>query len=254
MSAQNKSKSKENIMPKKIGTLYGVGVGPGDPELLTVKAIHILGKVDIIFTAASPGNDYSIAQKIATPYLKPGIEVRRLNFPMVDRNDKVTLTSTWRANAEKIAIVLQQGLSAAFLTLGDPLIYSTYSYILPYLTEILPTSAIVTIPGITSYQLAASRLNQPLVSGLESLTILSGVENPEKLDHFLNKSDNVAILKTYRSFDQIMTLLQRKNLTGRAALFSHLGLAGEEIHVDLKNHPPTEPPYLSLMIVKTGGC
>jgi len=237
-------------MSQKTGTLYGIGVGPGDPELLTIKAVRILGEVDLVFTAASPGNDYSIAQKIAGPHLKPGIEVRRLNFPMV--GDEETLVRAWRSNAEEIAEVLKKGLSAAFLTLGDTLTYSTYGYVLPYLAELAPEGSVVTIPGITSYQMAAARLNQPLVTGLESLTIMSGVEDPEKLGELLDQTDNVAILKTYRSFEGIMAMLKRKGLLKNATLYSKVGLPEEEIHCDLENSPPEKPPYLSLMIVKTG--
>jgi len=238
-------------MSSTIGTLYGLGVGPGDPELLTIKAARILGEVDLVFTAASPGNDYSIAQQIAGPHLKPGIEVRRLNFPMV--GDEATLTQAWRANAEEIAEVLKGGRSAAFLTLGDPLTYSTYGYVLPYLAEILPEGSVVTIPGITSYQMAAARDNRPLVTGLESLTIMSGVESPEKLGDLLEQTDNVAILKTYRSFEGIMGMLRKKGLLKNARLYSKVGLSDEKIYRDLENDPVTEPPYLSLMIVKTGG-
>ena len=238
-------------MSEKIGTLYGIGVGPGDPELLTIKAVRILGEVDLIFTAASPGNDYSIAQQIAGPHLKPGIEIRRLNFPMV--GDETTLKAAWRANAEEIAGVLKKGLSAAFLTLGDPLTYSTYGYVLPYLDEILPEGAVVTIPGITSYQMAASRHNRPLVTGLESLTILSGVEDPDRLGRLLDLSDNVAILKTYRTYDKIMAMLRQKGLAKNATLYSKVGLPDEAVCDDLENNPVSEPPYLSLMIVKRGG-
>jgi len=236
-------------MSEKIGTLFGIGVGPGDPELLTIKAVRILGEVDLVFTAASPGNDYSIAQQIAEPHLKPGIEVRRLNFPMV--GDEATLHAAWKANAEEIAEVLRQGRSAAFLTLGDSLTYSTYGYVLPYLAEILPAGAVVTIPGITSYQMAASRLNRPLVTGLESLTIMSGVEDPEKLGQLLDQTDNVAILKTYRTYDGIVDMLKKKNLLSKAVLYSKVGLPDEEIHCDLDKNPVDKPPYLSLMIVKT---
>ena len=235
-------------MTNPIGTLYGLGVGPGDPELLTLKAVRILGEVDLVFTAASPGNDYSLAQQIAAPHLKPGIEVRRLDFPMVGGGPD--LAASWRANAEELAAALKAGLSVAFLTLGDPSTYSTYSYVLPYLDELLPPGHVVTVPGITSYQLAAARANQPLVSGLESLTVISGVENPENFSDLLDLSDNVAILKTYRSYDSIQELLKKKNLLDRAVLYSKVGLPDEEIRADLDRRPLSTPPYLSLMIVK----
>ena len=238
-------------MADKIGTLYGIGVGPGDPELLTLKAARILSEVDVVFTAASPGNDYSVAQNIAEPHLRPEVPVKRLDFPMT--GDKDVLNKSWRANAEEVAATLAQGQSAAFLTLGDPLTYSTYSYILPYLAEILPLGAVVTVPGITSYQLSASRLNRPLVTGLESLTIVSGVEDLDKIEKILDTIENVAILKTYRSYDSIMALLKRKGMLKNAVLYTKVGLPEEAIYEDLVNNPPAKPPYLSLMIIKNGG-
>ncbi len=238
-------------MSKTIGTLYGIGVGPGDPELLTLKAARILGEVDLVFTAASPGNDYSVAGQIAGPHLKPGIEVRRLNFPMV--GDEETLRQAWRANAEEIAAVLRQGLSAAFLTLGDSLTYSTYGYVLPYLNEILPEGCVVSVPGISSYQMAAARLNLPLVTGAESLTILSGIDDPAKLGELLDRSDNVAIVKTYRGYGEIAAMLKERDLLKEAVLFSKVGLPDEEIRRDLEANPVDTPPYLSLMIVKNCG-
>ncbi len=234
-------------MSLKIGTLYGIGVGPGDPELMTIKAARLLGEVDLVFTAASPGNDFSYAQKIAEPYLKPGLAVRRLDFPMV--GDEAALNAAWKANAEEIADFLKSGRSAAFLTLGDPMTYSTYGYVLPYLAESLPQGAVVTVPGITSYQLAASLSNKPLVTGLESLTVMSGVEDPEKLGELLDRTDNVAILKTYRSFDKILEMLKRKNLAQNATLYSQIGLSEEKITRDLEENAVARPPYLSLLVV-----
>ncbi|MGL4209831.1 MAG: precorrin-2 C(20)-methyltransferase, partial [Candidatus Adiutrix sp.] len=149
---------------------------------------------------------------------------------------------------------LKMGLNAAFLTLGDSLTYSTYAYVLPYLAEMLPEGSVITVPGITSYQLAASRLNLPLVAGLESLTIMSGVEDPEKLGELLDKTDNVAILKTYRSYDNIVALLKKKGLDKNAVLCSKVGMEDEEIHRDLSALENHKPPYLSLMIVKNCGA
>ena len=233
-----------------IGTLYGLGVGPGDPDLLTIKAAKILQKVDLVYTAASPGNDYSIAQNIAAPHLKAGTEIKRLDFPM--SGEKETWEAAWKIAAAEVAAFLKTGKSAAFLTLGDAMTYSTYSYILPYLAEVIPAENVVTIPGISSYQLAASRINTPLVTGLESLTVMSGVEDPEILSNILDTTDNVAILKTYRSYSKIIEMLRRKGLADKAILCSKVGLPDEEIHRDLLNHPIDKPPYLSLMIVKKG--
>lgn len=233
------------------GTFYGLGVGPGDPDLLTIKAARILNKVAVVFTAASSKNDYSLAHDIARPHLSAQVKTRRLDFPMTLRGDE--LNRAWRKNAEDIVAVLAQGQDAAFLTLGDSSTYSTYSYLLPFLAEIAPQAKIVTVPGITSYQLAAASLNMPLLVGRESFTVLSGIETPEKLRNLLKESDNLAILKTYKSFRRLRNLLAEEGLLDKAILFTNLGLPDEKVITDLNSLGDQQPGYFSLMVIKKGG-
>ncbi|MDR1870992.1 MAG: precorrin-2 C(20)-methyltransferase [Deltaproteobacteria bacterium] len=230
----------------KVGSFYGLGVGPGDPDLITMKAVKILNRVDTVFTASSSTNEYSLARRIGLKYLRAGVETRNLPFPMTE--DEVALNAAWRANAATIAEVLRSGRSAAFLTLGDCLTYSTYAYLLPILAEIIPEAPIVSVPGITSYQLAAARLNRPLAQTKESLAILSGGGDPEVFETLLDHSDNVVIMKMGRVREEIVDLLKKKNLAPKTALFAKLGLDGEKIDdgLDQELDPPT---YFSLMLV-----
>jgi len=131
------------------GHLYGIGVGPGDPELLTIKAAKVLGRVDLILAASSTKNDDSLALDIARPHLKPDARVIRLGFPMSRNED--TLQSAWEENARLVLNELEQGHDAAFLTLGDPLLYSTFAYLLRTLRSLAPEQAVTIIPGITSF-------------------------------------------------------------------------------------------------------
>ena len=96
------------------GTLFGIGVGPGDPELIPLKAVRILQGIDLVFTAGSTKNDYSLAVDIARPHIAEGTPVEKLDFPM--SKDAAVMQAAWRRNALRIAGALEAGRDAAFLT------------------------------------------------------------------------------------------------------------------------------------------
>lgn len=232
------------------GTLYGIGVGPGDPELLTLKAVRTLGEVDVIFAAASTKNDYSTAFSIAEPHLKEGVRVEHLGFPMTKDQDE--LEKAWKLNAEVVAAVLDRGENAAFLTLGDPLTYSTYGYLQRTLLAIDNTIKLQAIPGITSFHAAASKIGLVLTESKESLLITSGVADAEKLEAQLDVADNAVILKAYKNFEEIRETLERLRLSDKTVLVSRVGMDGESILMDIKDAPKT-PHYFSLALVKKNG-
>lgn len=229
------------------GILYGIGVGPGDPELITLKAVRALGEVDVIFAAASTKNDYSTALTIAEPYLKDGVRVEHLGFPMT--KDAGELEKAWRVNAEIVADVLDQGKNAAFITLGDPLTYSTYGYLQRTLLDIDPDTSLQAIPGITSFHAAASKIGLVLCESKESLLITSGVADAESLEAQLDVADNAVILKAYKNFDEIRSTLERLRLDDKTVLVSRLGMDDESILMDIKD-APKRPHYFSLALVK----
>jgi len=183
------------------GTLYGLGVGPGSPDLLTIRAVKVLQSVSVILAAASPKNDDSLALSIAAPHLPPGCETVRLDFPMT--RDTTLLHQAWEQNAQKVASLLKKGMNAAFLTLGDPLIYSTFGYLMRTLRKTMPGLPIEIVPGITSYQAAAAHTQTVLCEGEENLLLLSGIADGERLELLLRQCDSAAILKTYRNIEAI---------------------------------------------------
>jgi precorrin-2/cobalt-factor-2 C20-methyltransferase len=231
----------------KKGTLYGVGVGPGDPELLTLKAVRVLGSVDVIFAAASTKNDYSTAYSIAKPHLKDGVRIVRLGFPMT--KDQAALDAAWSENARLVAEVLDNGEDAAFLTLGDPLTYSTYGYLQRTLLAMNPDLRLRAVPGITSFHAAAARIGLVLCESKESLLITSGVADPDRLEEQLNSADNAVILKAYKNFEDIRALLTKLRLADTTVLVSRLGMDEESILMDIKD-APKQPHYFSLALVK----
>ncbi|WP_018125845.1 precorrin-2 C(20)-methyltransferase [Desulfovibrio oxyclinae] len=229
------------------GTLFGVGVGPGDPELLTFKAVRVLSDADVIFAASSTKNDYSTALGIARPHMKPDAQIVQLGFPMTREGGE--LRRAWEKNAQKVDEVLASGRNAAFLTLGDPLTYSTFGYLLRTLLDMAPDTRIETVPGITSYQAAAAKVGAPLCESGENLVVIPGVCSPEELEQALDSADNAVIMKTYRNFSAIRDTLEQLRLAEDTVLVSRLGMEGESVLMDIKD-APVKPHYFSLAIVK----
>ncbi|QJT08826.1 precorrin-2 C(20)-methyltransferase [Oceanidesulfovibrio marinus] len=228
------------------GTLYGVGVGPGDPKLLTLRAVEVLGLADRIYAASSTKNDHSFALDIAEPHLKDGADIVRLGFPMT--KDTNILHTSWRENAAVVAEFLRTGKSAAFLTLGDPMLYSTFAYVARELERDFPEIPVEVVPGITAMQAAAARTRTMLAAGSESLAVLSGVADEEQLRSTLHVAENLVILKAYKGFRMIRRVLEEEGMAGRARFASQVGQDGETVHTRLEE-VPDKPHYLSLVMV-----
>jgi precorrin-2/cobalt-factor-2 C20-methyltransferase len=227
------------------GKLYGVGVGPGDPELITVKAVKAIQAADIIFTAASSKNPYSLAVEIATPYISEGAQTRHLGFPMTRHSQEVE--AAWIANAKEIAAELNAGKTAVFLTLGDPTTYSTFGYILKKMACIMPDANIETIPGITSFHAAAARLNRILVEGEESLLVTSGAYGGDRI-RCIQDVENVAIVKAYKNIKDINQSLKDTGLFENGVAVSKCGRAQEAVINDLDELESRDPDYWTLIL------
>jgi len=235
-------------MNKKTGILYGIGVGPGDPELMTLKAERILKDVDIVFTASSAKNTYSLAVNTARQHIPETTPVLTLPFPMT--KDKAETRAAWEANARQIITHLEQGESAAFLTLGDPMTYSTYGYVLKNIQALAPHIPVETIPGITAYQAAAARVNTPLVEGEESLLITSGVKGGGRFRAFSGKAENVVIMKAYRNVEDIISALEEADMLENSTGIANCCLPEEEIIRDVRYLKHRPPGYWTLIIAK----
>lgn len=229
------------------GILYGIGVGPGAPDLLTLRAAATLGKVDVVLAAASPRNDYSTALETARPHLNPQAEIVRLEFPMT--HDADILSKAWNLAAVTTESILRQGRHAAFITIGDPLIYSTFGYLSRTLQTLWPDVATEVISGITSFQAAAARTNTILCEGKESLLVLPGINGGQVLQQGLEFADNTVILKAYKNFPAIRSALEQARCLKNALFASHVDQKKEMFTRDLASLPNV-PPYLSLVLAK----
>lgn len=236
------------MSPQKSGKLYGVGVGPGDPELVTLKALKVLKKVDVVFAASSPQKAYSLALNTVKDFIPEKTRVVKLPFPMI--GDDQVVKEAWRENAAAVQEALDQGLDAAFITIGDPLTYSTYGYLLETLAQNGCQAEAVTVPGITAYHAAAARLNKPLVESNESLVVVSGVGDPESIRRLSDFSENIVIMKSYRQFDTIIDTIESLPRACSVSAVSSIGLPGERVAPDARELKGVKIPYLTLCIVK----
>ncbi|NCB21723.1 MAG: precorrin-2 C(20)-methyltransferase [Deltaproteobacteria bacterium] len=227
------------------GILYGVGVGPGAPDLLTLRAVRVLGEVDVILAAASPRNDFSAALDTARPHLRPDVRVQRLEFPMT--RDKAVLHEAWRVAAHTTRDVLESGQSAAFLTIGDPLVYSTFGYLMRTLGECAPHLKVEVVPGITSFQAAAARTRTVLCENGETLRIIPGINSRQSLEESLHESDTAVILKAYRNLPAIVEALDATQRLDSCLLASHVEQPAESVRQGLGGLEGT-PPYMSLIL------
>lgn len=232
------------------GTLYGIGVGPGDPELIPLKAVRILKEVDTVFAASSSKNLYSLAVGIARHHIPETTPIIALPFPMT--RDKEETETAWRQNARRIAEDVAAGKNAAFITLGDPTTYSTFGYIIRSMKEVAPSIPIQTIPGITSYQACAARLNLPLVEGEQCLLITSGIQGGDRVRNITPKPENIVFLKAYRNARDISEALEETGMIESSIGISRCGLPDEEIIRDVRSFKDREPGYWTIIIAKKG--
>jgi precorrin-2/cobalt-factor-2 C20-methyltransferase len=235
-------------MAQTPGTLHGIGVGPGDPELITLRAVRVLSRVQVIFTASSTKNQHSLAVDIARPHVPEGTPVVRLAFPM--SKDREVMARAWEENALQVADVLLQGKDAAFLTLGDCMTYSTFGYLSRNVRRICPEAPQVAVPGITSYQAAAARVNRPLVEGEESLLVLSGVEGGDRFRELGHLAENVVFMKAYKNAPDIAHALEERGWAEHSVGVVACGMPEERIVEDVREFADSSPGYWTLILAR----
>lgn len=230
-------------MAKK-GKLIGIGVGPGDTELLTLKAAKVLKTVPVIFSPKSSKEKESIALSIVRPVLEERDDYKRLMlvapiFPMIE--DKDELEKIWTSAAEMIAQYLDSGRDVAFITLGDPSIFSTYSYVQK---KLIGDYEIETIPGITSFTACAAARNKALVEQNDILTVVPKID--DRLEQVLEYSDSIVLMKASRNTTQLETIIEEKERPKEIYSVQNCTRENEKIIEGFSN----EKPYLTTTVIK----
>ncbi len=241
---------------KKTGVFYGVGVGPGDPELITIKAKRVLEGAGVLAVPRSKDSS-SDGRSKALSILKgvvdiEGKEVLELLFPMT--KDASALAASRREAAKSIAGRLSAGDDVAFITLGDPMTYSTFSYLVPFVEAALPCVEVRSVPGVTSFAALASRAVVPLAESDEKVIIIPAAYDIEAVRSALEGFDTVVLMKVNSAFDRLVGLLTEMGLIQNAVLASRVGWPEEEITSDIKGLKGRKLDYFSTLIVKKNLC
>ncbi len=233
----------------KYGKLYGIGIGPGDPRLLTLRAQEILAKVDTVFVPKASEDGTSLARSIIEQTASRPKDFVELTFPMT--KDRKTLTAYWQKAAKKIAREVRKNKNVAFVTIGDPFIYSTYIYLFKTLRRDFPDIEIETVPGISAFNAAASRARVPLAEGNEKIAILPVTQDLKGLRGALKEFNTVVLMKVGSKLDKVICLLEEMELIKSSVLISRVGQPDEVILRNLSSLKNKKLGYLSVIIVKT---
>ena len=239
----------------KLGVLYGVGVGPGDPGLITLNALKVLEAVPVIAMPDSGREGDSVALTVVRGALDKNIldekEILKLYLPMT--KDAGSLRGARLDAAKVIAECLKEGLSVAFITLGDPFFYSTFSYLVPLLREVLPKARVETISGVTSITAASAVVGMPLAEADESVAVIPATYGMEEIRNALNHHDTVVLMKISKVLDGVLDLLGEMGLTGKAVYIKRASWPGEEIVREVESLRGSKVDYFSMMIIRKGG-
>lgn len=234
---------------KMINKFYGIGVGVGDSQQLTLKAINTLKKLDVVVVPEAKKTEGSTAYNIAKEYLKKGTEIVFMEFPMLkDYSDRVAAR---KENTKVIEKLLDSGKNVGFLTIGDTMTYSTYVYLLENMEDKYKKN-VETIAGISSFADMSSRFNFPIVMGDEDLKIISLNEDTD-IEKEINNNENIVFMKVSRNFEKLKNALIKTGNMNNIIMVSNSGKDTEKVFYDISTLTKDDIPYFTTMVLKKGG-
>ena len=228
------------------GKLYGIGVGPGDPELMTLKAVRILAEVPVIAYPA-PNSGESSARAIAEKFIPAGRIEIAVRVPM--RVGPVPLEAYQRA-AKEIATHLDAGRDVAVLCEGDPFFYGSFMYLHDAFADRFSTTI---VPGVSSLTACAAASGRPLVRRDDVLTIVPATLDDAAIEQRLSQSHSAAIMKVGRHLTRLKALLEKLDLLETAIYVSHATRGNERV-VPLADLADSEAPYFSMILISRDGA
>ncbi len=230
----------------KPGKLYGVGIGPGDPQYLTLRAADVLRSADVIFTVVSKNAVNSVSQAVVEQ-LRPRGKIKRQIFSM--SRDKTVREAQVQSNAEAIINDLRAGRDCAFATLGDAMTYSTFGYILDFVRKAIPDIELEIVPGITSFATLTAKAETVLVENGEQLRVVPSFRSDMAESLEFPKGSTTILLKTYRSRTALLDRLEREKDV-EILYGEHLTMEEQALLTDPKAIRARPETYLSMIMVK----
>lgn len=237
------------------GHLYLVGVGPGDPELMTYKAARILDTTRVWAVPMARKEGTSSALQIASQVVSGnGRTVLELCFPMrkvfLGREAEPQLVDAWGAAADQVITHLDRGEDVVFPTLGDATLYSTAFYLLAMIQERRPATGVTVVPGITAMSACAASQSSPLALGDDVLAVVPAAFEDDRLREILISLDVVVLMKVHRRLDALIDLLEELGLTDQAVLTERIGLPGERVYTDIRAVRGHQLHYFSTIVIR----
>jgi precorrin-2/cobalt-factor-2 C20-methyltransferase len=234
--------------------LYCVGCGPGDPELLTVKAVNLIKGAQVIFAPTAREGKPSIALSVVDQYVDKSTKTVSLVFPMV--KDRESLKDYWKRNASEIAAAVRTGKKVVYLTVGDPALYSTWIYIHRELNKDHPDVEIEIVPGVASLFAIANKAKISLAEGDETVAIVPACYDMERVKKTASACDTVIFLKDGRYFDNVIMTLGEAGFPDDAtlAIAQDVDSEGEILEMtklaDQRGRKGPTEKYFSIMVAK----
>lgn len=238
-----------NTITAQPGNFYAIGIGPGASDLLTIRAVNIIQSADIILSPQAEGSNRSLALAAIEPYLK-NQQVNTINYQM--KRDGQSTQDRWDAVAQQVLQDCRVGKSVAMITIGDPLIFATTSYLLQGLAEGMDKSRIQVVPGISAFQIAASRFHDALTLQEDRLLLMSATDL-EAVETALVNCETLVLYKAGGVIGELLALLTKYDLRAAAQLVSCAEQGDEELVIeDLSNFAPDAMSYMTTMIIHCG--
>jgi len=232
-----------------VATIFAVGVGPGDPELLTRKAERILRSADVILAPVSNPSEASVALATIREFLDESRqEVIVHQFPMT--SDRTRLIPAWQEAAALIAARAEAGKDVAFVTIGDPLFYSTFIYLQRILREICPQIPIEIVPGISSINASAAQAGIALALADEKMAVIPATAGLDKIAEAMARFETVVLLKVKPVYGDILELIRQTGHERSTVFVERAGSERQKVLTDFAEIAAHTPDYLSLMIIR----
>ncbi len=231
------------------GHFYAVGVGPGEPDLLTLRAARLIESADVIVTPQSDKSGESIALRAVKDFVHAQ-EVVVHQYPMTRENVKTR--QRWADLAHEVSSLCLAGKSVVQITLGDPLIYATSSYLLEALSELLPVENLHLVPGISAFQMVASHFGRPLTLQEDRLLIMPGTDLAA-VEKALSNCETLVLFKAATRLQELVALLERHHLLAHTSLVSAGGQGDhEQVIPDLSQWQMEPLGYMTTMVIHLG--
>lgn len=222
-------------------------MGPGDPELITIKGLRLLQRVPVVAYPAGVSSKAGMAEEIVSQWLVSEQIQLPLQFPYVQ--DEAVLSQAWQKAVAQIWPYLQQGQDVAFVCEGDISFYSTFNYLANSMQQLHGAVKIQLVPGISSPMAAAAAVGIPLTMKDQRLAVLPALYNIEELENVLDWADVVVLMKVSSVYPQVWQVLQRRKLLEKAYVVERATWPMQVVYNDLGDRPELKMSYFSLMIV-----